>query len=805
MTTIGHGTVLEGVQRRVGVVLISLTAVFAVALLLQEPAHAGETFNWTGEGKDGGNWNNPCNWYPEDECQQKYPGKEDPDDTAVLAPASGPAHVILGENITLDSLIVEPGSSLTGGSVTLNRSLGWTGGSLGTRVNMSAGSVGNIDGPAPKHFDGIFNNRGNLSLGPDATLTIAGGAEVNNFATFSAQHGARIQGATCCVRPPTINNTGTFRVIPTLIPLPGADTVTVSTTAFNAGGTVNVSKGLLDLRGAPGKIAAGTRFTGEGTVRITNNAEMTMLGSFNVSQTTSIELSSCDKQCGGGALLGNGTMSGSGNFLWNGGSVGGNLTLGPLIETQIFGPAPKEVYDGKITNLGRVVMFASDTGTLLAGPLTLGSSDRFDNQGHFIAHERTSITGQACCTLPAIFDNTGYFAVAPDGSTQPGAFTAKGISFRAGGEVHVERGTLELRQGLGVLKDGLKVTGGGSMRVTDRTPTTMNGTLNFARGSRLELDSCSGTCGSGVLEGEATLTGGGRFDWLGGSVGDSAILTIAEGSSMRLTGTATKQLQGVVTNRGDAYYVSKAAPAPATGPLEFVNDARFVNYGNFTVGDRAVFRGTVCCVNPARFINIGTFSVSEKYTPSTGLVAIDGLYFENRGTTELAAGKLRLGAGGYSQVSGVTRMVGGGLESRNLVDFRGGRLVGAGTITGGVRNSTGATVSPGSPDSASSTGIIRIVGDYDQAGGTLNTDLRGTTPGQQFDQLQVTGRATLDLRATFDLDTIAGYTPATSTRLKVLTAGERFGQYTTLKDPVMPNGRTWYAMYPSNGVTLGVR
>lgn len=804
MKAIGYGLDLEGVPRRVAVVLVALSAVFAAMLLLQEPAHAGESFTWTGKGNDGGNWNNPCNWYPEGECQEKYPGKENPDDTAVLPSAGGPAHAILGENIILDSLTMEAGSSLTGGSVKLNRSLGWTGGSLATVVNLSAGSTGTIDGRDSKHFNGVFNNRGNVLLGPDAALDIAGGAEINNYGTFTAQHGARIRGMTCCVRPPEINNTGTFRVIPTLIPLPGADTVTVSTTAFNAGGTVDVSKGLLDLRGAPGKIATGTRFTGDGTFRITNNAEMTMLGAFNVSRTTDFELSSCDKQCGGGALLGAGTISGNGNFLWNGGSVGGNLTLGPLLKTQIFGLAPKEVWDGKITNLGTVVMSAGNTGTLPPGPLTLSSNDRFDNQGQFIAHEGTSMVGQACCTLPAIFDNTGYFAVVSNGSTQPGTFTAKGLSFRADGDVNVERGALELRQGLGTLKDGLKVTGDGALRVTDRTITTMNGALNIALGSRIALDSCSGTCGYGVLEGEGTLTGGGRFDWLGGTVGDSAILTIAEDSTMRLTGRAEKRLHGVVTNRGSAFYLSKAAPAPATGPLVFANDARFVNYGNVTVGDRAIFKSTVCCVNPARFINIGKFSVSEDFTPSTGLITVDGLYFENRGTTELAAGKLRLGAGGYSQVSGATQLVGGGLESRNLVDILGGKLMGAGTITGNVRNATGATVSPGSPDSVSSTGIIRIVGNYGQMGGTLNADLRGTTPGQQFDQLQVTGQAVLD-GATLDLDTIAGFTPGTSTRLQVLTAGERLGRYTTLKDPALPDGRNWYALYPPNGVTLGVR
>jgi hypothetical protein len=43
MTT-NEPNVLEGVARKVGVMLISLAAVLVWALLAQEPAHAGESF-----------------------------------------------------------------------------------------------------------------------------------------------------------------------------------------------------------------------------------------------------------------------------------------------------------------------------------------------------------------------------------------------------------------------------------------------------------------------------------------------------------------------------------------------------------------------------------------------------------------------------------------------------------------------------------------------------------------------------------------------------------------------------------------
>jgi hypothetical protein len=120
-------------------------------------------------------------------------------------------------------------------------------------------------------------------------------------------------------------------------------------------------------------------------------------------------------------------------------------------------------------------MPASAPETTPAGALTLDSNARFVNQGIFFADERTSIVGQVCCTSPVVFDSTGYFAVAPDGATQPGTFVAKGIKFQTNGEVHAERGTLEFRQGLGLPSDGLKVAGNGSLRVTDRTIMGING------------------------------------------------------------------------------------------------------------------------------------------------------------------------------------------------------------------------------------------------------------------------------------------------------------------------------------------
>jgi fibronectin-binding autotransporter adhesin len=609
----------RSILRRGGVYPIALAAMCFAALVLQEPAHAGESFTWTGEG-NGTSWTDSCNWYEKDACQQKYPGKEATDDSATIEGLEGgPSAVTLGEDLTLASLNLSDGptgASVTGGGLTLNQGLNWTGGDLITEVILTANNIGTISGPDFKKLDGAIHNHGNLSL-DSGILHLANAAKLNNAGTFSAQKGTRIQGMVCCQTPPEVNNFGTFHVS-SLFPLPGADTVTIDNASFNAAGDVAVSGGVLELRWAPGTIAAGTSFVGDGKVRVTNKAAIEMAGSFNVGPETEFELDSCSETCNRPSLTGTGTMQGGGKFLWAGGYVGTGLS---------------------------------------------GATDK---------------------------------------------------------------------------------------------------------------------------------------------------LTIAEGSKMALTGQAPKQLLGTIVNRGAASFVSKAAPAPATGPLVFGTNGRFVNVATFNVGDRVAFQsGIGCCGDgSADLVNLGKLAMPKSLVPSTGSITIDSLVFENRGTVELASGTLRLGRlGGYNQLSGSTRLTGGKVESSGqLVKLVGGSLGGTGTITANVQNLAG-TIAPGAPGTAGSTGILKIAGNYTHSGGSsvLKVDLKGTTPGSGFDQLQVTGQALVDW-GTLDLDTATGFAPGTSTKLKVLKAGQLSGDgFTRLQDRQLPSGREWFAIYNPGDVTLGVR
>jgi hypothetical protein len=811
----GIRAVLGNNLRRVCAYLTAISAVCCAALLLQEPAHAGQGFTWTGEG-NGTSWTDPCNWYEKGSCQQKYPGSDATDDTATIEGLpSGPSAVTLGENITLGSLNLgrgPTGAAVTGGGLTLGQGLNWSGGNLTTDVTMSPGSSGTIGGSDFKKLDGAIHNRGRLSL-DSGTLSLANLTQINNSGTLSLAKGSQVQGLVCCLTPPEINNTGTVEV-GSFLPVPGADTAMVDAVSFNAtGGTIDVGGGVLELRWAPGEISAGTRFVGDGKFRVTNKAEMFLSGAFDVLPATEFELDSCSGTCNQASLTGTGTMDGDGKFLWKGGDVDGQLTLGEGIETQISGPASKDL-DGRIKNLGRTMFSAGDAGGPPTGRLTFGQSAKFTNNRIFTAEGGVEMAGIAgCCSPPAAnFDNAGVFTVAG-----PGVTTVRSMGFRAGGEVNVNEGTLDLTGGAATLPAaGSRITGAGSVTLTKGQTMAMNGAFGVGPEAKLEIGSCTADgCSTGRLQGTGTLGGGGGLKWVSGYVGTGNTgaaddLTIAQDSEISLNGPAPKQLLGKLTNQGAAFFLSKPAPEPATGPLVFSTNGRFVNAATLYAGDRAVFEsGVGCCGDgSADFVNLGKLTMSKTAVPSTGSVVMESLIFENRGTVDLASGTLRLGRlGGYNQLSGSTRLGGGMLESSGqLVKLMGGNLVGTGTITANVQN-LGGTIAPGAPDTAASTGIIKIGGNYTHsgAGSVLKVDLKGTTPGRQFDQLQVTGQAFVDW-GTLDLDTARGFTPGKTAKLKVLAAGQRSGSgFTRLKDPGLPNSRQWYAIYNPSDVTLGVR
>ena len=196
------------------------------------------------------------------------------------------------------------------------------------------------------------------------------------------------------------------------------------------------------------------------------------------------------------------------------------------------------------------------------------------------------------------------------------------------------------------------------------------------------------------------------------------------------------------------------------------------------------------CAND--FDNFGTFQKSA----DTGTTNFGPQFINDGGTVKALSGTINF-QDTVTQNSGTTALGPGAIsvQSPNTFDMEGGTLEGSGTITGDVDNY--GAVKPGT---ATTVGTINITGNLEMgASGSGEVDIKIAGPASgQFDQLNITGTATLD--ATFNGSFINGYTPATgSTTWPVITyADHGTSQFATVNPPTYYGGAVTYAYNPTS-------
>lgn len=129
-------------------------------------------------------------------------------------------------------------------------------------------------------------------------------------------------------------------------------------------------------------------------------------------------------------------------------------------------------------------------------------------------------------------------------------------------------------------------------------------------------------------------------------------------------------------------------------------------------------------------------------------------------------------------------------------------LVGTGTISGNLTNA--GTVSPGS-----SPGIITVEGDYTQeSGGALEIELGGDVAGTGYDQLQVSGAATL--AGSLNVSLFDDFEPSKGDTFDIITSTSLTGTFgennINITWPSLPAPLTWDIKYneSSGSVTISV-
>ena len=138
-------------------------------------------------------------------------------------------------------------------------------------------------------------------------------------------------------------------------------------------------------------------------------------------------------------------------------------------------------------------------------------------------------------------------------------------------------------------------------------------------------------------------------------------------------------------------------------------------------------------------------------------------------------------------------MNGGALDAVNIVVDPGGQFI----INGGEASADFVTgdvvVNGGIWSPGNSPGLSNIDGDYDQASaGELLIELAGLDAGSEFDQVNVTGTATLG--GLLDVDLLYGFTPEEGDSFDILTALSFAGTFDSLSLPSLV-GLGWQLQY----------
>jgi hypothetical protein len=296
------------------------------------------------------------------------------------------------------------------------------------------------------------------------------------------------------------------------------------------------------------------------------------------------------------------------------------------------------------------------------------------------------------------------------------------------------------------------------------TTNTINGALTNAAGATLRVAEANLTVTQG-------LTNNGSIELVGGSFLETGI------AALTVTGgTLTNAPGGTITAQGQ-------------GGGDLLN-AALDNQGTLTISEDTALTGSVASsgtinVRPMAFsagdLTVNLTDPSAPFT-NTGTITIDNLRallveggdFANAGTVALGSFGTFLVTGNYTQTGGLTRLGGGVLTADGLVDVEGGVLAGSGVINANVMNNAELDVGrPGSP------AVLTILGDYTQtSGGALVVEIGGPGAGTGFDQLEITGQATLD--GTLTVQLINGFVPPSGDRFPVLTFGSGTGAFATL-------------------------
>jgi fibronectin-binding autotransporter adhesin len=686
-----------------------------------------------------------------------------------------------------------------------------SGGIVSTAGGTIASNTGSSGSVLVTGSGSQWNDSAGLAVNPNGSLTISKGGVVNSpGGVYNDETGAVL-----------VTGPGSQWTNSTGLGLDGKGSLMIS-----AGGVVSNSGGVFDGANAvvtgvgsqwnTGFIEVNTNPNGgQGTLTIQNGGGVNSLGTGyvgNFGYAGSVAVTGASSswmntnlQIGSGGN-GNLTIQGGGSVVTTaGGFIGlfgstGTVTVTGAISqwnlsflevgsagpNNAFGTGSLTILNGGVVNGGgtSIGTFGAGTATVgrvgsklittnlcvgCAGPGTLlvngGAAGSSGGTAGLDIGISTGITGTMTVTDPGTkWSDSSTFVALGQNSGQARLGVQDGATFTTTGELIVGDG------GIGTLA----ISGG---QMTDASAAV--GTVSSSSG----LVNVSGAGGQWNTTDNLQIGSSGQVNIntsataAAGSLTNNGSLSIGAGSEFVVNGNLTNFSGSTLT--GGTYTDS--------GLLQFDGANIVTNAGNVTLnGATAKITdqlGTNAFTNFTLNASGGklTLSGNQSLTTAGGSITNSGILTIGLGSTlTVGNGTTTSTPVNFRQVTGRTT-VNGILASSSstttpTLHIIGGFLFGTGTLGyASVVNASG-TIKPG--DSLTTTGILAVTGTYAQeATGILDVAIGGMTVGGQFDQLNVTGTATLN--GTLNISLLGGFVPAIGDQFTILNASSVTGSFTT--------------------------
>ena len=588
----------------------------------------------------------------------------------------------------------------------------------GTGIQLNKTTSGTVYLNNVNTYTGLTNiTAGTLNLGIDNAINGGGNVVVNNgtlqmnshkdtVGTVTLQNGGLIDGNG------TLTSTGSFEMQDGTVNAVLAGTgiqlnkTTTGTVWLN---NVNTYTGLTNITGGVLRIGVNNAIGGGGNVTV-NSGSLDMYGKTDTVGTVTLQ--------NGGLIYGSGTLTSTGSFELQDGTVGGTVLAGVGIQLNK-------------TTSGTVYLNSVNTYTgltnITAGTLQYGNSNA-------IASGNVTINGST-----AVLDMAGY-------SDTVGTVTLDNSGTINGGSGSVLTSTADFVMKSGTANAvlagavGLNKTTSGTVTLDQQN--TYTGLTNITAGTLLYGTNNAIGSGNVTIDGATTVLDMAGYSDTVGTVTLSSNATINGGSGSVLSSTGSFEMQsgtvnvvladdpGTVLNKTTAGTVTLNQQNTYTGLTNITAGTLLYGTNNAIGSGNVTIDGATTVLDMAGYSDtVGTVTLSNNATINGGSSSV----LTSTGTFEMQSGTVNVVLGGSAALNKTTS---GTVTLNNANTYTGATAVSAGKLilagpAANLSTSTAVTISSGAELVVNGNNTVASV-TVTNTGGTISGNNTLTAPTYNF-------------------------------------------------------------------------